>query len=219
VDSGNINAIISAASGLAGVAAGALLGCLKDRRVEQIKDARDISYLATIVVSHLDRFANGCVDVAFDDGTAEGRPAGEDGYHSSTVKPPGFGPLDIKVEWRVLPRRLMYDVLRIPDMQAQINQRIDAVSEFDDPPDYAETFWARRREYAELALFVSSVARRLRAFANLPSEDRDPGDWNRDDEMRKVIAQINEERAAREKRSVKAWAELDPPPVPPVQAA
>jgi hypothetical protein len=72
VDSDNINAIISAAPGLAGVATGAFMGYLRDRRVEQIRDARDSSYLAILVVLHLDRFSNGCMAVALDDGRSEG---------------------------------------------------------------------------------------------------------------------------------------------------
>lgn len=78
MDSANINAIISAISGLAGVGIGALLTHLRELRAEQIKDERDTSYLAILVVTHLDKFANGCLSVAYDDGTSEGRPAGED---------------------------------------------------------------------------------------------------------------------------------------------
>lgn len=138
MDSANLNAIISAVSGLTGVGIGALLTHLRELRTENIKDKRDTSYLAILVVPHLDRFANGCMSVAFDDGTSEGRPAGEDGvYHRTTVRPPEFKPLDIKVEWRVLPRELMYDILEIPARQEHMENQLSGVMEFDDPPEYA----------------------------------------------------------------------------------
>ncbi len=216
MDSGNINAIISAVSGLVGVGTGALLTFLKDKRAERIKDERDSSYLAILVVSHLDRFANGCMGVAFDDGTSEGQPAGADGiYHQATVKAPEFTPLDIKVEWKVLPRQLMYDILQIPDKQDHLNNQLAGVSEFDDPPEYTEYFWRRRRDYAELGLQVSAVAKRLREFAGLKIEEGIPGDWNRDVAMQEVIDKIDKERADWEKRHAESWAKMTPPPVPP----
>ncbi len=221
MDTGNVNAIISAASGLAGVGAGAFLSYLKDRRVEKIKDARDSSYLAILVVSHLDRFASGCMHVALDDGTSEGRPAGEDGYHRATVKLPEFAPLDIKVEWKVLPRDLMYDILQIPDWQERVNNRIAGVWEFDEPPDFGEYFWVRQHDYAGLGLRVSAIAKRLRKFAEMPVEEGNHGDWNREIAMQEVIDRVAKERATYEKRLADACARLEqppPPPAPPAQA-
>ena len=212
MDSGNVNSIISAVSGLAGVGAGAFLSYLKDRRVEKIKDARDSSYLAVLVVSHLDRFANGCVYVAFDDGTAYGRPAGENGVHKATVKPPKFSPWDLQVEWKVLPRDLMYDILQIPHRQEHLENALDGRFEFDDPPDYADYFWSRRREYAELVLHVSRVAKQLRKFAEMPIQAGNPGDWNCEVAMREVIDNVDRERAAYERRQAEAWTAVGPPP-------
>ncbi len=159
------------------------------------------AYLAILVVSHLDSFANGSLHVALDDGTWEGRPAGNNGeYYSTTVKPPEFLPLDIKVEWKVLPRDLMYDILQIPDKREHIESRIAGIWEFDDPPDYCEFFWARQRDYAELGLHVSAVAKKLRNHAKMPIEESPPGEWNREVAFQEVIDKADSERAAYEKR-------------------
>lgn len=209
MDSANLNAIISAVSGLVGVGIGALLTYLRELRAEKIKDKRDTSYLAILVVTHLDRFANGCMDVAHDDGTSEGRPAGKDGSNQTTVSPPQFAPLDIKVEWRVLPRQLMYDILEIPAKQEHLEKQLSGVAEFDDPPDYTEFFWSRRRAYAALGLKVSGVAKRLREFAKMPTEDGSiPGDWNRDVAMQDVIDKLDAARTAYEKSQTESWATL-----------
>lgn len=216
MDSANVNAIISAISGLAGVGIGALLTHLQELRAEKIKDKRDTSYLAILVVTHLDRFANGCMSVAYDDGTSEGRPAGEDGiYHQTTARPPEFAPLDIKVEWGVLPRKLMYDILEIPAKQEHLENQLNSVWEFDNPPDYTEFFMRRRRDYADLGLKVSGVAKRLREFAQMPIEEGIPGDWNRDVAMQEIIDKLDAARAAYEKRQAESWAKIEAPPVPP----
>lgn len=205
MDSANVNAIISAVSGLAGVGVGALLTHLRELRAEKIKDERDTVYLAILVVTHLDRFANGCMAVAYDDGTSEGRPAGGDGiYHQTTARPPEFAPLDIKVEWRVLPRRLMYDILEIPAKKEHLENQLGGVREFDDPPDYAEFFMRRRRDYADLGLKVSGIAKRLREFAQIPIEEGIPGDWSRDVGMQEVVDKLDAARAADEKRQAKS---------------
>ncbi|CUI57924.1 hypothetical protein [Achromobacter xylosoxidans] len=201
MDSANLNAIISAVSGLTGIGIGALLTHLRERRAENITDNRDTSYLAILVVTHLDRFANGCMSVAFDDGRAEGRPAGEDGVdHRPTVRPPEFAPLDINVEWHVLPRELMYDILEIPAKQDHPENQLSGVMEFDDPPQYAEFFMHRRRNYADLGLQVSCVAKRLREFAQMQIGESIPGDWNRDAAMQKIIDKLDAERSAQDKR-------------------
>lgn len=197
----HIAAIISAGAGIAGVILGNSFVAIKEWVVNRRHDERDSAYLAILVVSHLDRFANGCLHVALDDGTREGRPAGNNGeYHQTTVKPPEFLPLDIKVEWKVLPKDLMYDILQIPDKREHIENRIDGIWEFDDPPDYGEFFWARQRDYAELGLQVSAVARKLRKYAEMPIEESPPGEWNRDFALQEVIDKVDSKRAAYEKR-------------------
>lgn len=200
MDPGNVSAIISAASGLCGVGIGSFLAYLKDKRAERIKDERDGSYLAIIVVSHLDRFANGCMGVAHDDGMEYGAPAGKDGTYQATVTAPEFKPLDIDVEWKVLPKDLMYDILQIPDKREHIQNHVAGVWEFDDPPDYSNYFAARQRDYAELGLHVSAVAKRLRRHAGMPIEGEQVGIWNRDVAMQGVIKKLNEQQAEYEKR-------------------
>jgi hypothetical protein len=181
VTDAHIAAIISAGAGIVGVILGNSFVAIKEYFVNRIKDEKDSLYLSILVVSHLGRFANGCMHVALDDGTSEGRPAGNNGeYCQTTVKPPEFKPLDIEVDWKVLPKDLMYDILQIPDKREHIENRHAGIWEFDDPPDYGEFFWARRRDYAELGLHVSAGSKRLRKYAGMQIEERPPGEWNRE---------------------------------------
>jgi len=197
----NSSAIISAAAGITGVLLGSAITTLKEWVAHRSRRKMETAYLAAIVVSHLDRFANGCLNVGLDDGTAYGQPAGEQGEHQPTATAPDFQPLDINVEWKVLPQDLMYEILRVPDRRAQIENRIAGIAEFvATPPDHIEYFQARQRDYAELGLHVSNLALRLRKYAGMPVEEKRLDEWSRDNELKNVIQRINEAQAAAERR-------------------
>ena len=206
MDAGNVSAIISALSGLTGVAIGAYLTHLREQHNAKIKDERDGSYLAILVASHLDRFANGCWSCALDDGTAYGQPAGEDGRYQTTVEPPQFNPLEIDVEWKVLPKDLMYDILQIPSKREHITSRLAGIAEHSDPYDPGDYFWSRQRDYAELGLHTLAVAKRLRKHAGLPIDEAPSGEWNRADSLQGVIDDIDQKRAAYKKRLAESHA-------------
>lgn len=205
----HIVAVISAGAGITGVLLGNVLVALKEWWKDVKRDERDSAYLAILVVSHLDRFASGCCSVAMDDGTSEGRPAGRDGSHQTTVTAPEFLPLEIKVEWKVLPKDLMYEILQIPDRRERLESQLSGIAEFDGPPDYTEFFWARRHDYAELGLHVSAVAKRLREHAGMPMELPAEGEWNREAAMQEVIDRIDVLRAEQAKRNLALFAAMN----------
>ena len=179
---------------------GAYLTHLREKSNARLKDERDSAYLAILVGSHLDRFANGCWACALDDGTEYGQPAGGDGRYQTTTESPQFKPLEIDVEWKVLPTDLMYEILQIPDKREHINNRLAGISEHTDAYDLGEYFWSRRRDYAELGLHTSAVVKRLRKHAGLPVEDAPSGEWNREKSFQEVIDEIDQKRAEFEKR-------------------
>lgn len=201
MDSGNVSAIISAVAGISGVLLGNSFLTIKEVVVGWRRRKKDAHYLAILVVSHIDRFAAGCSYVAFDDGTEYGQPAGGDGEYRATTTPPEFQPLDIKVEWKTLPNELLYDIMMLPHKKERIQTRLAGISEYaDDYPDHAEWFWARRRDYAELALHAFDVSTRLRKYVGMPSDKAVPGEWSVSEGMREVITKIDGEREAYEKR-------------------
>ena len=206
MDTGNASAIISAAAGISGVLLGNGFSALKEWLIHRSKRQKDTAYLAIIVVSHLDRFANGCSNVAYDDGTECGWPAGGEEY-AATIKPPEFQPLDIEVEWKALPQDLMYAILRLPDQQEQIRIKLAGIAEYDDDyPEHTEYFWVRRSAYADLRLQASNLALRLRKHTGMPVEEPKPGEWCRDQGLREVIEKLDEERKAAEGRLAEARA-------------
>lgn len=199
IEVGLIQSVISAAAGLAGVWLGGQITSKREEAKESERKIKETSFLAIFVVAHLDRFANACVAVAFDDGTEEGRPAGTGGCHAVTVKSPTFDPLVLDANWKVLPADLMYGILGLPYRIEQLQHHINAEG-YDDPPEHYEFFWARQSGYAALGLEVSALAKRLREHAELPAFPEEPGSWNRDLELKRVIEEINKKKHALKKR-------------------
>lgn len=198
MDPGNVSAIISAVAGISGVLLGNSFVLIKEWWVKRKSVNQATTYLGIIVVSHLDRFATECFDVCIDDGTWHGQPAGQDG-HSQATTPPIFRPLELDVDWRLLPKDLMYSILRIPDQQDQLHGKLRGIQDFNyDPPDHPEYFWTRRRGYAVLGLHVSDIVKKLRSYAGLPVGEPLPDEWDRDKNMSEVIAHLDElERKSR----------------------
>jgi hypothetical protein len=176
-----INSAISASAGLGGVFLGGWLTSRREAQQERRRLQRDGCYLAALVVAHLDRFVDGCVSVACDDGTAEGLPAGGDGrYHEVTENPPTFDPLELNVDWKVLPPALMASILQLPFRIEQLERSLDNILQYDSPPDYPDFFYTRQVCYAEMGLDVSDVIRQLCNFAGLPVLENERGESNRD---------------------------------------
>ncbi|POM09860.1 hypothetical protein CUU62_26200 [Pseudomonas sp. WP001] len=201
MDSGNVSAIISATAGLIGVIVGNSFVAVKEYLAGHRSRRENTLYLGILVVSHLERFANGCLAVAEDDGTERGRPAGTDGQHTTTTKVPEFLPLSLSVDWKLLPAELLYPILRIPDDQESLQNWLEGFSENDDDyPDHTEYFWIRRQGYAELGLKVEELAEKLRSHCEMPTEKSDGGEWKRTQRLRGVAVDINRKRAAYERR-------------------
>jgi hypothetical protein len=200
IEWGLIQSAITAGAGLGGVWLGGRLTWKREETRERARELKEATYLAILVVAHLDRFANACLHVAFDDGTEEGRPAGTQGCWAPTVSPPAFDPLSFKVNWKALTSDLMYDVLGMPYRIEQLEQDILEVYEHDGPPDYSEYFCKRRHGWALLGLEFSELARRLRAHAGLPALPERPDSWNRDDQLREI-----RDKMEREKKASSAW--------------
>lgn len=200
MDAGNVSAIISAAAGISGVLLGNFFVLIKEWWAKCKAVNQNTTYLGIIVVSHLDRFASHCFDVSIDDGTCQGQPAGQDGHYESTTAFPVFSPLELDVDWKLLPKDLMYAILRIPDQQDQLHGKLRGIQEFNyDPPDHPEFFWTRRRGYAVLGLQASDLVKKLRIYAGLPDDAPLPGEWDRDQSMRDVMADLDErERKSRQ---------------------
>ncbi|MGO0792309.1 hypothetical protein ACTOWA_20800 [Herbaspirillum seropedicae] len=192
---GVINAVISAGAGLIGMRWGAGLTARRELDKEAKQEKKDAIYLAIIVGSYLEDFANACVAVMYDDGTEYGRPAdAESGYHQATVPTPAIDPLSLDVNWKTLQPDLMDEILSLPYRTERLKQKLSAVNENDLPPDFAETFWERQYGYACLAQDVAKMASRLRTSVGLPSLPHSDDKWDRRQQIEERIKDLEERR-------------------------
>ncbi|MGF6180177.1 hypothetical protein ABIB42_001177 [Massilia sp. UYP32] len=205
---------VSAIAGLIGVWLGGYLTTRREDRREEKRVSKESAYLGILVTSHLEKLADECYQVAFDNGEIYGRPAGNEGQYWATVTTlPNFAPLELDVDWKSLPADLMHRILSLPYQIEQLRRHISAVHEMDDFPDFTEYFWVRQIEFAKLGLHVSELAMILRQHASLPASDQRLGGASRDDDLRKQISTISKEKRAYEKRVAEAHSENPPPPV------
>ncbi|CAN7747879.1 hypothetical protein [Duganella sp. LjRoot269] len=206
---GVVQAGISAVTGLAGVWLGGHLTNSREAEREESERRHAACYLATLVLAHLDRFSEGCVDVAFDDGTSEGQPAGDRGYHQTTTSAPVFDPLELEVQWNAISPELMYELLNLPHRTRELQRYLNMDPGFEDPPDFVEYFWTRQCEFAQLGLDVIDLAVRLRSYAGLPPPSPGPSGRRRDEVLRE-----RRDKLARDRRENEARRAAEAMPLP-----
>ena len=207
-------ALITAAAGFAGVWYGQRNLARKDARLaaqEEEKAKQEVTYAASVVIEHLERYLNECSAVAHDDGIEYGRPAGKNDCYQATTSEPQFDPDKVNVNLKVLPPDLIYDILAIRSRQENIERYLGSPG-FDDPP-YDEYIGERARMYAELGQQVTQIALRLRRAGGLPSEVLTKGDWSRDQGFAEVIDRFKACRARHEQVHRESTAKLPPPGV------
>ncbi|KQV85464.1 hypothetical protein ASC87_07170 [Rhizobacter sp. Root1221] len=185
---------------ISGVVLGQCIGAIKDWVTVRTNREKDAAYLAILVGGHLERFVDGCWAVSFDDGTAEGRPAGEQGFHQITVQAPTFEPMTFDVDWKSLPSKLMFEILHLPYKADGLAVEIDRHFEYGDWPEYYDEFAVRQYKYLSLAIYAADLVRRLRRAADLPLEIDATAGRERASRMAERLAFLNERQSERETR-------------------
>jgi hypothetical protein len=173
---------------------------IREGKKEKVRIEKEAIYIAILLTAHLDKVVTSCLQVAYDDGTRDGRPAGDDGEtHQTTTSPPVFDPLQIESDWRVLPTYLMQSILELPHKIERLNNRHTGIAENDCPPDYGEYFQARQYDFAQLGLETAKLMVDLRMHAGIPLEEPE-GDWTRDHWFTEKIKTIGNARREEDER-------------------
>lgn len=200
----------SALIGLAGVIIGSTLTWVKDLVAHFFRKRSHGRYAAVRISSVLDEYAQKCITIVYDDGTAEGRPAGrtaqgEEYYvaQATCPEPPTF-PDDI--DWRSIPFKLMYRILALPNTARDTDRFISHEADNSFPPDYGEFFSARQEGYAHLGLEALKLVAELRKEFNFPDLPAKFWDWGWDAE--KFLQEKLNEFANRRKDSQRANAAM-----------
>ncbi|MAN73862.1 MAG: hypothetical protein CME84_07220 [Henriciella sp.] len=196
--------LIVAGIGLAGVLLGSLIAVSKDAWASSRQRRRDGSYAAIRLACLLDEYADKCIDVVQDDGTAYGQPAGRtsDGqeYLQAQVATPGPPDYPDDIAWRSLDEKLMHRILALPNMARSTDRHIDAASDYAHPPDFDEVFEARQQGYARIGLESLEIASALRKRFEIESVGRvsNNPDWNPEACFRETLQKFEARRKSME---------------------
>lgn len=180
--------------GTAGVVLGATLTFLREFWRDNRDQKKKSEYLAIRAVCILERFIDGCVSVALDDGERN-----EQHCLRTTTSRPGLDFEELDVEWQALPFDLMYEILNFPSDLEQASGKIDSVAEYVAfPPDYEEVFEERQFQYSSLGLKANDLTVRLRAKYGMPKKVYEH--WDPIARIEKVKRDIEATRLEREKK-------------------
>jgi hypothetical protein len=176
---------------LLGVVVAAFLSLLKEWWLQGRKELKDSEYSAVQVVIQLDRFVAECAHVVGEVSTYVPIPS-ENGYGRIQETPPKFEPDALKVEWKLLPPKLMYKVFDLP-LRADIAHLV--VRDAFQIPDFGEGFEEWQIQYATLGLEAAALARALRIHAELPANTREG--WEPENYLREQRAHIEKKQLGR----------------------
>lgn len=195
----NDAAIISAIAGISGVILGGLITTMKDVLLNRSKNKADKTYLSILVGAHLDRYINGCYRMALDDGQSHDfwdRYSQEE--RTPQVTAPEFNPLDLDVEWKLLPPLLMHDILGIPHEAERVEASIASIAYVamtdEDDHEHRDFFWARRSQWGYLGLKVVDIATRLRKLSGLAKAQTSNIDLNVASGLQDAVNKVGQER-------------------------
>lgn len=187
--------------GFLGVLIGSSIPWIKEEWHRRRSRKENGRVMAVRIISMLDEYADKCSEVASDDGTSQGRPAGraetgEEYYKPQVLCPdPLIFPNDI--DWKCISFEGMYRSLELPKTARDTDKYIVATSDWASYPDYDEVFTARQEGYARLGLEALNLSCLLRKEFNLPSQQ--PKFWNNDsdtkDYLREALERIENRRS------------------------
>ncbi|HDG0630733.1 TPA: hypothetical protein PFA69_004885 [Serratia marcescens] len=168
-----ITAVSSTGAALGGVYLAHYFTRQREERAAAAKQASERLFIATELVFLLEQFAEGCTQIATDQGEPD-----QQGEYSPAVKPPELIVLDVSGDWRTLPPLIMYRVRALPILQSEARRDIAAASEHSCPPYHKEGFQERQYQYTRLGLKALLLSRRLRKLAGLPDTRLDATEWS-----------------------------------------
>lgn len=186
--------------GLGGVIVGSMITITKDVWLSWIDRRRDSSYSAIRLIFILEEYADKCIDVVGDDGTAQGQPAGrtKDGeeYLLAQVKEPD--PIDFPddIVWRSLKGSLMHRTLAMTTKARTTNRYVSASADNASLPDYREFFEPRREGYAQLGLDALELVDDLRKQYGIAAKTRAElgSEWDPKEHLRDMLNSFEKHR-------------------------
>ena len=176
----------------------------RERQASEDKLKKERHYIATELVFMLERFAEGCTQVATDSGWNAAPVQSEAEAYADY---PELNLTDVSGDWRILEPRLMYRIRELPVLQDEARRAIAYAAEIPAPPSHEDYFRERQYQFARLGIRAVILAVRLRRATGLPGTRLTGHDeWSAVSRLWKVWRCERRRRAA-EAVSNKPWHE------------
>lgn len=159
-----ITAVSSIGAALGGVGLTHHFTRRREERTAAAKFESERLFIATELVLMLEQYAEGCTQVALDDGWK--------GSVQSEAEPytdyPELNLSDVSGDWRVLHWRHMYRIRELPVLQNEARRAIEYAAEIPVPPLHKDYFRERQYQFTRLGIKAVILAVRLRRATGLP---------------------------------------------------
>jgi hypothetical protein len=178
-----------------------LVAWLKEARFAAAKKRKDAEYLAMRLVLVLDTLVGACYNAVHD-------PLSEDseGVTESTVADPTLT-LPADGDYKALPRRLMYELLSMPNKLDGIKEGLSATADFSFPPDYSEYYEYREEHWSKLGLKALDLIDALCWQYKIPLPER-PAHYTPRESFQEVVSKIEKAQQERNERNTALFAKL-----------
>ena len=157
---------------------------------EIIKAKRERKYVEVQLIFLLNKFASGCVEVAWDDGYPP--DAQKQGRPKTQHEIPVLGLSSVRGEHKFLKANLLKELHSIEIMQLQIQQKLREIDFQNDDPEESAYYDYRRRQYAELGIFTATLNKKICQNLRLAEETMS---GNQSESCRRSLALMNRNRA------------------------
>ncbi len=150
---------------LVGIALGADLVWIGEWAKSYYKRKQNAHYLAVRLIPVLEQFLDGCYEVAYDDGTAEGQPAGysKEGqflYYVPQADVPEFI-LPNDVDWQIIDKKLVESIMTIPTEMHKIEKSLDSDLDLWHG-DQSEGIYIRQVEYSKFSIKIDDILKNVK---------------------------------------------------------
>jgi hypothetical protein len=171
-------------------------------RVAATKKRKDAEYLAMRLVLVLDALVGACYNAVHDPLTVDSEGITENTVADPTLTLPADG------DYKALPRKLMYELLSMPNKLDGIKEGLAATADFSGPPDYSEYYEYREERWSKLGLKALDLIDALCRQYKIPLPER-PEHYTPRESFREVVIKIEKAQQERNERNTALFAKLN----------
>lgn len=159
----------------------------RERQASDDKLKQERLFIATELIFVLEKHAEGCAQVAGDNGELISE-SNRQAERAPTADYPALPDFEkISGDWRSLPADLMYRIRELPVLRSEAMLAIEDAWQNSWPPYHEDYFRARQYEFSRMGLKAIHLARLLRKLCKMPRSRLNESSWSAQPVMLEVL--------------------------------